>query len=68
MPHCNYPNNITFYFIEEPVRGYDHFPVGELRKFRYNSPGFRKILKATQDFFSVITEIKSCRRLILSNI
>jgi hypothetical protein len=68
MPHCNYPNNIIFCFIKEPVRRYDHFSVGEFWEFRYNSSGFWEILNPTQDFFSLITKIKSRRRLILSNI
>jgi hypothetical protein len=68
MPHCDYPNNILFGFIKKPVRRYDHFSAGEFWKFRYDSSEFRKILKPTQDFFSLITKIKSSRRLVLSNI
>ena len=68
MPHRNNPNDIGFDFIKKPVRRYDHFSVGEFWKFRYNSSGFRKVLKPSQDFFGSISKKGRRRRFILPNV
>ncbi len=68
MPHSNNPNNIVFDFIKKPVWRYDIFSVGELWKLWYDSSRFRKVLKPSQNFFSLITKVKSRRRLVLLNI
>ena len=59
MPHCNDPNDIGFDFIKKPVWRYDHLPVGKFWKLRYDSSGFRKVLKPSQDFFGSISKTGS---------
>jgi len=68
MPHCNNPNDIAFDFIKKPIRRYNHLSVRKLWKFRYDSSGFRKVLKPSQNFFSSIPEIDCRRRFIPSDI
>jgi len=60
MPHCNDPNNLGFDFIKKPVRGDNHLPVGEFWKLWYDSSGFRKVLKPSQNFFGSVS--KTSRR------
>jgi hypothetical protein len=68
MPHSNYPNNITFDFIKKPVWRYDHLPVWKFLKFGYDSPGFRKFLKPSQNCFGMLSKIACCGRFISPNI
>jgi hypothetical protein len=68
MPNRNYPNDIAFDFIEKPVWRYDHHPVRKFWEFWYNSSGFRKFLKSSQNSFGMLPEAGCCRRFIPPNI
>ena len=68
MPHCNNPNDIDFNFIKKSIRRYNNLSVGKFWKFRYDSSGFRKVLKSSQDFFGLISKTDCCRRFILPNV
>jgi hypothetical protein len=66
MPYRNNPDGIALGFIKKPEWRYDYFSVGEFRELWYNSSGFWKSLKPSQDFFSLIAKVNCRRRLILS--
>lgn len=68
MPYRNYPNNITLDFIKKTVWRYNHLPVGKFWKFWYDSSGFRKALKPSQNCFGMFSKTGCSRRFIPPNI
>ena len=60
MPYRNDPDHIVFNSVKEPVWRYDYLPIGKVRKLRYDSSGFGKVLESSQNGFSLITET-GCR-------
>jgi len=54
MPHCNYPNDVAFDFIKKTVWRYGHLPVGKFWKFGYDSSGFRRVFKPSQNCFGTV--------------
>jgi hypothetical protein len=56
MPNRNNPNDVGFDFIKKPIRRDNHFTVGKFWKLRYDSSGFREVLKPSQDFFGSISK------------
>jgi len=56
MPNCNNPNSVGFDFIKKSIWRNYHLPVWKFWKLWYNSSGFRKILKSSQDFFGFISK------------
>jgi len=60
MPNSNDPDHIAFNSVKEPVWRYDYLPIGKIRKLRYDSCGFGKLLEPSQDSLSLITEA-DCR-------
>ena len=68
MPHSNYPNDVTFYFIKKTVWRNDHLPEGKIWKFGYDFSGFRKVLEPSQNCFAMLSKIDCCGRFIPSNI
>jgi len=69
MPHCNNPNDIDFDFIKKSEWRYDHLPVGEFWKFRYDS---FQTQESPQTFaktcFGMLSKSGCCRRFIPRNI
>jgi hypothetical protein len=47
MPYCGNPDNIVFASIKKPIWRYNNLPVRKIRKFRYDSTGFRKIFQSS---------------------
>jgi hypothetical protein len=56
MLHSYNPENIGFDFIKKSIWRDNNLPVGKFWKFRYDSSGFRKVLKPSQDFFGSISK------------
>lgn len=60
VPYRNDPDHIVRYFVEEPVRRYDHLSIWQIRELRYNSLRFRKILESAQGSLCAVTKT-DCR-------
>lgn len=67
MPNCYDPNCLTFDSIKQSVRRDYDFSIWEIRKFRRNSPGLRKLLKPAQGRLCSVAKPQGGRRIILAN-
>jgi hypothetical protein len=68
MPHGNNPNDVGLDFIKKPKWRDDYLSVGKVWKLRYDSSGFRKVLKPSQYFFASISKTGRRRRFIPTDI
>jgi hypothetical protein len=68
MPHGNNPDDVGFDSIKEPVRRDNYFAEWQVWKLRYDSSGFRKVFKPSQDLFGSISKTARRRKFIPSDI
>ena len=68
MPYGHNPNRFVFHPVEEPMGFHNNSPVWKVGKIRDMSPGFRILLETRDDFLSLLTEIKSSRRVVTVNL
>ncbi len=68
MPDGHNPNRLVFGAIEKPVRPYDDFSIGKLRKLRDDSTRVWKLLQSPKNRFRFLTEFFACNGFVSTNV